>query len=181
MKYLLLLNVLFVSSPTSYAINEEQIIKQSIEFIEPSAKHVSIITSSIIDCQRNQGISWKITAALLAHESRFDINPQNCSSKKRCKDYGIAQINYHTWGQKLSLDKEKLTHDIPYSIGNMCHILGTLKQKYGKEKKWYTRYHSFTSQHRQLYLQHIRKKYNRINAYSKFFEGKRFTAQEVSP
>lgn len=180
LKYLL---VMFITSSCSAAVSEVDLIARSIMFIEPavSKTNATLIAHSINKYAIIHDLDWKIMAAILAQESSFRRDPQVTSRhpkgclevKSNCEDYGISQINFETWGSFYKLDKARLLADIDYNISIMSKILQKLKDKYGKEKTWATRYHSFSRSHRKMYADRIYIKYVKIHGYSKgFSDGK---------
>lgn len=141
--------------------------RASIMKIQPNLTNddAQIIAEAIIKHSRHYGLDWKILASIIAQESSFRKDPQNClNSKAKCPDLGLAQINYRTWKKELCLDRTRLLIDISYNIETMAQILSQLKSKYGKkEKNWFTRYHSFTTAHRTKYANFLHNHLNKIN------------------
>ena len=89
------------------------------------------------------GINPTKYAAILAQESMYKLNTQN--TKKKCKDYGISQINCETvTGYKF--DKKKLLTDLAYSVQAGAIVLSDLKKTYGPlEKDYWCRYNVGTA------------------------------------
>lgn len=150
--------------------------RASIMNIQPnlSNEDAQIIAEAIIKHSKNYKLDWKILASIIAQESSFRKDPQNClNSKVKCPDLGLAQINYRTWQKELCLDRTRLLIDISYNIETMAQILHQLKSKYGsKEKMWFTRYHSFTTEHRTKYANFLHNHLSKIN------KGERYVAKQ---
>lgn len=138
-----------------------QQIRHSITTLEPATSVAdSLLVAMVVDkWSRAYKLNWKLMIAILAQESSFRTDPQKCLYKKRqCSDLGIAQINYNSWKDELSLDHNKLLVDVHYNIENMAKILSKLQVRYGHEKMWWSRYHSATREHRLSYQRKIASK-----------------------
>lgn len=165
---ILLMSLLFM--PQAFAANNFDVAKASIKYVQPDLKdqEASVITSALLKHSSYYKLDWRIMAAIVAQESSFRKDPQDCLHiKTKCADLGIAQINFFTWGKELKLDRKKLLTDVSYNIETMAKILSRLKETYGKEPKWHTRYHSFTNSHRKTYADFIYHKYLKISSYAK--------------
>lgn len=168
MKSLILLTLLF--SMNAYAIDRQEIVSETVKYIQPNItnEEANEFSLAILRESDDNALDWRLVASILAQESMFQRDPQNCLNIKRlCPDLGTGQINYKTWKNKLSLDRIKLLKDVNYNIHMMVTILALLHDQYGSERDWHTRYHSFTRQYRKEYEELVLHKYLIINAYSK--------------
>lgn len=166
--YLSLSLLLVCSVASAPAADNEKLVKDTILHLQPNLdkKEAKKVAKSIYRHSSTHGLDWRVVATLLAQESGFRRDPNNCGLKNsHCKDLGIAQINWRSWGKKLNLSKTSLIRDSDYSIEVMCKILAQIKDKHGKEKRWYTRYHSSTRYYRDIYTNRINPKMKRINKY----------------
>jgi soluble lytic murein transglycosylase-like protein len=143
-------------------------IKATVRYMSPTLKdkEVKSISKAIATNAIKYNIDWRIMTSIISQESRFRTDPQNCIVKKHCPDLGMAQINYRTWKEPLNLNRNKLLTDINYNIGTMSKILSQLHNKYGKDKHWFTRYHSFSNDRRIIYQKHIHRQFMQISSYS---------------
>ena len=95
------------------------------------------------------GINPNKYAAILAQESMYKLNIQN--NKKKCKDYGISQINCETV-EGYKFDKKRLLTDLAYSVQAGAIVLADFKKSYEKkEPDYWTRYNSSKPKHREKY------------------------------
>jgi soluble lytic murein transglycosylase-like protein len=169
---LLIISMLIANAKADIAFDTA---KASIMNIQPSLdeKEAIIITKSLLNSADHYNLDWMIMASIIAQESSFRKDPQNClHTKKVCIDLGISQINYGTWGKTLNLDRIKLLTDIQYNIDTMAKILSRLKAKYSRELSWHTRYHSFTPSHRKVYADFIYHYFLKISSYAKGYQDK---------
>ena len=164
---MLLLNVCHAS--------EFDTAKASIMYVQPALNQgeAFFITKSLLKHAKEFKLDWKVMASIISQESSFKKDPQDCLHKKFCADLGIAQINWKTWNKELHLDRNKLLTDVDYNILIMCQILSRLKDDYGDERHWFTRYHSFKEERRQLYADYIYHIFLKITAYSLGYEAKK--------
>lgn len=169
-KYLVFL--LFLSQSTA-ASNSVEVVSSTVKFIQPALKEevANSIAISIVKHSRAYGLDWKIVSSILYQESTFQKDPQGCLHKKfgRCADLGLGQINYRTWKTELDLNYWRLLTDVDYNIKTTCQILA-LHSTHSRDKTWPSRYHSLTHFLRVRYNELIRKRYKKIQNYSKGFE-----------
>jgi len=72
---------------------------------------------------------------------------------KVCADFGMSQIHYQTI-KRYSIDFNRLTTDVKYSIEAGAKVLSDFKKRYGhKEKDWWTRYNANNNIKRDIYKQ----------------------------
>lgn len=95
------------------------------------------------------------------------LDPQGCMKvKKRCKDYGIGQLNYKIWGKHLKLSRVRLLTDVDYAVESSVKVYMYYKTRYAKkELDWFTRYHSGTPKLRYRYLKYLNRGFKKINLY----------------
>lgn len=158
----------------AYALEEFILAKTGIRHLQPRLAETQLdqVTISILRYAHQYNLDWQVMASIIAQESMFRRDPQHCARHmKTCIDFGIAQINYDTWHEELNLDKKRLLKDIDYNIEAMAKILSKLKEQYGPEgskrheKRWHTRYHSFTRTHRKIYADYIYHKYLMLHSH----------------
>lgn len=168
----------------------EQTVSELIQFLQPSlsdsvSKQIAV---SVLKYSRDINLDWRLFISILYQESSLTMDPQGCYKNelhpplrkvktktgfkmiskplKKCIDYGIAQINFHTWGEELDLDKERLLTDIDYSINAASKILFYYKHRFSKkDRRWHLRYHSSTPSLKDGYGQVIGKRFNKINGF----------------
>lgn len=178
MKYLILALAVLLQAPNASAIEEFIVAKHSIKYLQHNLKgdYLDEVTLTILRNAHKYNLDWKIMAAIIAQESSFKKDPQHCSRHiNTCIDLGIGQINYETWKEEFHLNKRKLLRDMNYNIDVMAQILSKLRDMYGPqgsrrhEKRWHTRYHSFTWKHRKIYADFIYHKYLILTAHSDGF------------
>lgn len=100
------------------------------------------LSHNIKKMEQKYGISGNLLAAILMQESKYKLNAVGC--QKKCKDFGISQINDHT-STRYGFDKIRLMNDLSYSVEAGAMVLSWFKVNYGsKEKDWYTRYNCGT-------------------------------------
>lgn len=104
------------------------------------------ITDAIKESATRYGISKKIMAAIFMQESSYKISAVN----KKSRDYGIGQINIKT-AQHYKFCVKRLNSDLDYSVKATAKVLADLRQKFPNEPDYWTRYHSWTKQRRELY------------------------------
>jgi hypothetical protein len=176
---------------------EQQTVMELVQFLQPNStdKVANEIARSVLKNSRSINIDWRLFVSILFQESSLTLDPQNCymdelhpsiariknkvgykivqKSPKKCIDYGIAQINWRTWGKALSLNKELLVTDIDYSIGAATKILSYYKKTYAKkDTRWHLRYHSNTPEFKEEYGNYIHKKFKRIQKFETEKKGK---------
>lgn len=167
---LMTIGMVFISTATMAKMSKYEVVEGAIRHVAPqvSETDLPIIVQSIMRNAMEYELDWKIMASIIAQESSFRKDPQAClKHRHHCADLGISQINYHTWGRVLNLNKKLLLTDINYNIQSMARILSILKNSYGREVRWPTRYHSFTHSHRKIYANFIYVKYIKINSYAR--------------
>ena len=157
MKYLILF--IFLIQFTFAKDIYHDIIKINSNINKEYAKELA----RIIRKKSNQyKIDKHLLVAIFAQESMFNQYAINCN--KKCTDYGIGQI-HHTNIKRLSLDPNKLLHDLDYSIETSTKILIYFKKVYkNKEMAWWTRYNA---NHPKL-----RKKYRKLVC--RYYSGKKY-------
>lgn len=157
-----------------------------LEFLQPnnSEEQSLQLAESVLKYSKEINIDWRLFVSIMYQESSLLIDPQHCLKKElhpqlvrrkihnkwktmalktKCADYGIAQINFKTWGEELALNKEKLLTDIDYSVKAASKILFYYKHRYAKrDKRWHLRYHSGTISHKNEYEGFIQKRYKKI-------------------
>lgn len=173
---IILMFLIFIISTSAYEkeVDRSIIINKTIRNASPNlnSKFSKHLAKSILKSSIKWKIDWRIMVGILQQESSFRTDPQQCLLKnKKCIDYGIAQINFATWGKELSLNKNRLVRDVDYNIDTMGHILFLMKQSHEHEKNYYSRYHSATPHFRRIYELavipkiKIAKSYAKVNYY----------------
>ena len=123
------------------------------------------VSKAVLSSSRKWKIDWRVIVSILRQESSFRADPDNCL-KKSCKDFGIGQINFKTWGKTLGLSKKLLVKNIEYNIDTTAHILSIVKKGHESDKYWYSRFHSFTKSHRYIYLSYVKPIHTRVNKFA---------------
>lgn len=184
-----------VINPSNKNVTDDT-VGQLIQFMQPNLDDYTagVISKSILRHSKDIGIDWRLFVSILFQESSLSLDPQNCymnelyppmervrhkkhghttytierKKSHRCMDYGIAQINFHTWGKVLDLNKELLLTDIDYSIAAGAKILYYYKKNFSKhDPKWHLRYHSNTPEYKNAYGKVLHKRIKKINKFVK--------------
>lgn len=159
-------------------------LKLAAQYLQPalSDEDAEVISEEITQASEDLGVRWEVILAILFQESSLKLDPQGCLHKKgRCKDYGIGQVNFNTWGTKFGWDRVRLLRDLRYSLKASFQVLGHYKKEYGKQEfNWFTRYHSGTPSFRGNYMQALNRRYARINTFLDGFErGRSYASSEI--
>ncbi len=150
MKYLLIFLIITISSNSFSNDIFKHIIKNKPTINKDYAEKLSFI---IIKESKENNIDPKIISAIFMQESSYKLSVIN----KKSQDYSIGQINIKNIDY-YNLDKERLLIDLSYSVKSTLLILKNLKIKYAKkEKKYWSRYHSFKPSYRKKYEKLIEK------------------------
>lgn len=181
--------------PNNKNVSKETVM-ELVQFLQPSTNDMDAdkIATAILRYSRDINLDWRVFISILFQESSLTLDPQNCymnelhppivrikhiknhkvtyrlvqKKVKKCIDYGIAQINFRTWGEELGLNKELLVTDIDYSINAASKILFYYKHRYAKrDAKWHLRYHSNTPEFKTAYGKVIHKRFNKIDNFIK--------------
>lgn len=140
----------------SQALIEDMILSfyetQNPAHISKIKAFIPKIAQSIIKHTEDNHIDYKLLLSILKVESDF-----NQKTISKTFDYSLAQINYDIWvtefkkEKNIILDKNKLKHDIDYSINMMTQIISILEKRHSQDPYWYARYHSSTPSRKLVY------------------------------
>lgn len=182
-------------TPTNENVTQKTVV-ELIRFLQPAMPldKADKVAFSVLKYSRDINLDWRLFISILFQESSLTLDPQNCYTNelhplpvkvkmsshgkviyrtmagipKKCIDYGIAQINFRTWGEELGLNKELLVTNIDYSINAASKILFYYKHRYAKhDSKWHLRYHSNTPEFKNAYGTVIGKRFSKINDFVK--------------
>lgn len=133
---------------------------------------------SIKDHSKRYEVDWKIAVAIFKQESNFNVKAVNWKTR----DFGIGQLHYKTI-ENMQVDLGQLLSDHDYAIEQTFKILRELRVKYDKidnrnGQRWYTRYHSFNTTHRNDYKLALGKHLKNIEDLSN--GSRRRTSREIS-
>lgn len=167
----LMLSQLFTAQvvPADFSCHEKEVseIKEKISRLNHkiSDKRLDDISKSIYYATNYYKISPDTVIALIDTESDFREKMVS-----RTGDLSLVQINPKVWNKEfLRLKRDqisgtKLMSNESYAIHRMCEILSILKSNYGRDAKWFARYHSNTKKFKLIYHAKVSHKLNLIAA-----------------
>ena len=160
--------ILFISL-NSFGVeySKEEINRDIKKLKKMKSAHRKKITNLIHKASVKYQINPKIMLAIIKVESNFEqsgMNKYKCKKNdSHCGDFSIAQINYKTWKNKLSLDIHKLKSNNAYAIDKMGELLSKIKKNRPNDKLWFLRYHSGSYLFKIRYLKLVERYLKRIN------------------
>jgi hypothetical protein len=152
--------------PNQLPVKAEDQIRYVVKNLQPALteSEAKDLAFHIHRQAKKNRLDWKLMVSLFNQESSLKKNPQNCLTKtENCEDYGVAQINFRTWGETLHLDKKKLVSSYGYSVSKATQILVSYRKQYSKkDPQWYGCYHSVNPEFKDVYLKRVNIHYGKI-------------------
>jgi len=123
-------------------------------------KYAMDLSNSIYKACRKWNIDSILYTAILAQESRYQLNAMNCvkglnkethEKTTVCLDFGLGQLNIRNI-IRYDIDTRRLLTDMDYAIDQGAKILSRFKKKYAhKEVNYWSRYNASSQIHRRKY------------------------------
>ena len=162
-----LLGSLFLSSP----VRAETVstVSAVVRELQPalSDRDAQEIAQEVTSQAEENHFDWKLFLAVLFQESSLHRDPHNCLKVRlHCRDFGIGQVNWRTWGIRWRLNKLLLVTNYPYAIGVSARIFAQYQNRFkAHDRYWLGRYNSGTLEYRRDYQKKVLRHYARIKAY----------------